>query len=281
VAQRQVVLNQNPEKGMTLVVDLGNSNIACGVFDGEELVARFRLRTSVEQTADEYEALLRGILAGKGITADGVRRVVIGSVVPDLTEPLARAVESICRTAPLVLRPGLLSGLTICIDNPRELGIDLLADAVAAHYRYGSTGHDCIVIDFGTALTFTTVTAGGNVLGVAIAPGIKSAMEALFSNTAQLPHIALEPPPSVIGTNSIHSIQSGVVYGYAGLVQSMIQRIKAELAARSAGKANVLVISTGGYSPVITGEVPEIDHLEPDLTLEGLLRLADMQDSAG
>lgn len=266
---------------MTLVVDLGNSNIACGVFKGEELIARFRLQTAVEQTADEYEALLRGILAGKGLGPDTVKRVVIGSVVPNLTEPLARAVEAICSTAPLVLRPGVVSGLAIRIDNPRELGIDLLADAVAAHHRYGVNGHDCIVIDFGTALTFTTVTAGGDVLGVAIAPGIRSAMEALFSNTAQLPHIALEPPPSVIGTNSIHSIQSGVVYGYAGLVQSMIRRIKAELAERSAGAANVLVLSTGGYSPVITGEVPEIDHLEPDLTLEGLLRLAEMQDSAG
>lgn len=263
---------------MNLVIDLGNSNLACGVFADEQIRVRFRLRTAVEQTADEYEALLRGILFGKGIDPDDIRGVVIGSVVPNLTEALAQAVESICGASPLVLRPGVESGLEICIDNPRELGIDLLADAVAAHHRYGGAeGCNCIVIDFGTALTFTTVTADGKVLGVAIAPGIKSAMEALFTNTAQLPHIALEPPPSVIGTNTIHSIQSGVVYGYAGLVQSMIHRIRDELRKRSeAGLlpvAETLVVSTGGFSRVITGEVPEINHLEPDLTLEGLFRL--------
>jgi type III pantothenate kinase len=253
---------------MVLAIDIGNSNIACGVFDNTMLIARFRLRTALEKTADEYEATFLSILQAKKLPMDGFSVIGIASVVPDLNDGFRTFIPRLFGVDPVFLSVDRDSGLRIAIDNPRELGVDLLCNAVAAHKRYKTS---CIVVDFGTALTFSMVEADGVFLGVAIAPGIKSGMEALFANTAQLPHIDLQPPSRAIGVNTIQSLQSGIVYGYAGLVDSMIERIQGEI------DGPVTVVSTGGYSHVITHHIKGIDHLEPDLTLEGIRILTHIQ----
>jgi type III pantothenate kinase len=253
---------------MILAVDIGNSNIACGIFDGEELVTRFRLRTSILTTPDEYEASFLSILHAKRIDPGLISGIGVASVVPDLNDGFRTFLPNLFRREPVFISTTEESGLKITIDNPRELGVDLLCNAAAAYRRYRS---DCIVVDFGTALTFSMVSYDRRFLGVAIAPGIKSGMEALFANTAQLPHIDLQPPSRAIGVNTVQSLQSGIVFGYAGLVDSMIRRIKAEMT------EPVVVVSTGGYSRTVTGQIELIDHLVPDLTLEGINSLYRMQ----
>jgi len=246
---------------MLLCIDIGNTNIVLGLWSDGTWAAHWRIRTAREQMPDEYFVLLQALLRETGHTMSDIDRVTIGSVVPPLTTVFAELFERYAGTTPLIVGPGVRTGLRIRIDNPVELGADLVANAVAAFERFHSA---CIVVDFGTATTFSAVSADGDFLGVAIALGLGVAAEAVASRTAQLPRVSLAPPPAAIGKNTIHSMQSGLILGYVGLVEGLIRRIRTELG----GQAQV--IATGGLSETLAPLTLEIPLVDPWLTLEGL-----------
>ena len=254
---------------MLLAIDVGNTNVAFGVYHEGRWTNYWRIRTVHDQMPDEHAVLFRNLLRDDGLQLKDVERVVLSSVVPSLTTTLSEMLEQQTQGDLLVIGPGVRTGLRIRTDNPTEVGGDLVANAVAAHSLYGLSGSNCIVVDFGTALTFTAVDKSGDLLGVAIAPGLRSAAAALASNTAQLPHVQLVPPPTAIGRNTVHSIQSGVVFGYIGLVNALIARMRAELG----GQAHA--IATGGLARVIAPLTDQFTAIEPWLTLDGLRIIAD------
>ncbi len=250
---------------MLLAVDAGNTDTVFGLFDQQNKLHVWRTRSLSQESAAHYESWLRLHFLEAGIALDRVEKVVLGSVVPDLTATLKAMLISLFGTEPIVVGPDVYPGLEIAIDHPYEIGADLIANAVAAHARYPQ---NCVVVDFGTALTFTTVSATGKILGVAILPGLKTAVKALFANTAQLPEVPLVLPASAIGKNTVHAIQAGILLGYEGLVKSMIRRIRAELG------GDCVAVATGGLSSIIDtleGEFVEIDR---GLTLDGLRLIA-------
>ncbi|MDF9798818.1 type III pantothenate kinase [Catalinimonas alkaloidigena] len=249
---------------MLLAIDIGNSNIAFGIFEGD-WQEHWRLNTVTDKTSDEYEVLFRSLLLNGRENFDKVKQVVISSVVPTLSTTFRQMTGRMFGLDPLMVNARIDTGIEIVIDNPAEIGSDLLANAVAGYAKYQD---QCIVVDFGTALSITIVGKGGKLLGGSIAPGLKSAMKSLSTNTAQLPFVQLEAPPSAIGKNTIHAIQSGVVLGYVGLVESLIKRIKAELG----GAAKV--IATGGLAEIIAPHTDQFDALDPWLTLDGLRLIA-------
>jgi type III pantothenate kinase len=256
---------------MLMAVSVGNSHISFGVHADAGWMRRFRIQTVHEKTPDEYMVVFRELLASGGITKDGVRTAILSSVVPPLTGAIAETILSVSGVRPLLLSHGMDLGLRITTENPAEVGADLVANAVAAFERFHGS---CIVVDFGTALTFTAVaapspTAPGELRGVAISPGLTSAVDALARNTSQLPRVPLAAPPLIAGRNTVHSIQSGVVYGYVSLVEGLIRRMRAELG----GSAEVVV--TGGSSPLIAPLLQEKAVMEPWLTLEGLRIIAE------
>jgi len=255
---------------MLLCVDIGNTNIVLGLWNGKQWLVHWRVRTVRDKMPDEYAILLRALLRESGYELQTIKRVVIASVVPPLTTVFSELFQRYLRTKPLVIEPGVRTGLRICIDNPVELGADLVADAVAAYHRFRSA---CIVVDFGTATTFSAISKEGDFMGVAIAPGLGLAAEALSSRTAQLPRVSLVPPPAAIGKNTVHSMQSGLVLGYVGLVEGLIRRIRTELG----GEAQV--VATGGLSSILAPLTSEINIVDPWLTLEGL-RLISERNSA-
>lgn len=254
---------------MVLTIDIGNSNIAFGIHTGEKMVEHWRLRTDPSKTADEYRVLFRSLLSESSVPLDEVERVVVSSVVPALTGPLTRMIGSLAGQKPLVVSRHLETGLKPGI--PAELGADLLANAVAAHALY--KGH-VITVDFGTALTFTAVSAEGEILGVTISPGLRAALEALTSNTAQLLNVELLPPPDTLGQTTVHSIQSGVVLGYVGLVEGIVGRMKKDIARRADGE--ISVVATGGMADAIAPLTEVFTWISPWHTLDGLRILADL-----
>lgn len=250
---------------MLLAIDIGNSNIALGIYE-EDWQHHWRLNTVADKTADEYEVLFRSLISKDGQNLNNIEQVIISSVVPPLGLTFRHMVRNMFGTEPLMVSASTKTGIQVKIDNPLEIGSDLLANAVAGFARYRS---NCIIVDFGTALSITIVGRKGELLGGSIAPGLKSAMKALSSNTAQLPFVQLEAPPSAIGKNTIHAIQSGVVLGYLGLVESLVKRIKAELGEPAR------VIATGGLAEVIAPLTDQFDIVDPWLTLEGLRLIAE------
>jgi type III pantothenate kinase len=250
---------------MLLAIDIGNTNIVFGIHAKGNWVAQWRIRTVRDKMPDEYGVLLSDLLRDKDIGLDDVQQVILSSVVP----PLAGAFRELCGRylghPPLVLGPGLRTGLNVRTDNPAEVGADLIANAVAA---YDLVRANCIVVDFGTATTFSAISEPGEFLGVAIAPGLGLAADALAGRTAQLPRVQLAAPPTAIGKNTVHSMQAGLVYGYVGLVEGLIGRLQAELGGQNQ------VIATGGLARVIAPLTDEIDVVEPWLTLEGLRLIA-------
>lgn len=251
---------------MLLAIDVGNTNIAFGVYDRSRWTDHWRIRTVPDKMPDEYAVLFRDLMRDRDLKMRDIQRVVVGSVVPPLTGTLAEMLRCQVGQEPLVVGPGVRTGLRIRTDNPAEVGADLVANAVAAYARFQS---NCIVVDFGTALTFTAVKEPGDLLGVAIAPGLNSAASALFRNTAQLPYVRLIPPPAVIGRNTTHSIQSGIVFGYIGLVKALVERMRSELAGQA------LAIATGGLAQIIAPLSDQFTALDPWLTLEGLRIIAE------
>jgi len=246
---------------MLLCIDIGNTNLVVGLWDTKKWRAQWRVRTDREKMPDEYVLLLKALLNDRGYDLKQVTRVIIGSVVPRLKEVFRELFKQYLAIDPLILGPGVRTGLRIRIDNPAELGADLVSDAVAAYHRFRTA---CIIVDFGTATTFSAVSEDGDFLGVAIAPGLEVTADALSSSTAQLPRISLTAPPKAIGTNTIHSMQSGLIYGYVGLIEGLISRIRQELG----GKAEV--IATGGLASVLAPLTAEFTHVDPELTLDGL-----------
>ena len=252
---------------MLLCVDIGNTNIVLGLWDGGEWLSHWRIRTDRDKMPDEYAVLLKALLAGRDYELRAISRVVMASVVPPLTTVFRKLFTSYVGAEPLVVGPGVRTGLRIRIDNPVELGADLVADAVAAYDRFRNV---CIIVDFGTATTFSAVTELGDFVGVAIALGLGVSADALASRTAQLPRVTLTPPPAAIGKNTVHSMQSGLVFGYVGLVDGLIRRIRAELG----GEAQV--IATGGLSSILAPLTNEIQVVDPWLTLEGLRLISEL-----
>ncbi len=251
---------------MLLAINIGNSNTSFGVYAEGAWKDRRRIRTEPNRTADEHAVLFRGLLAASGTDPAAIRRTVIASVVPQLTAAVSAMVEELTGGKPLVIGPGIKTGIRIRTDNPAEVGADLVVNAVAGYARSHSS---CIIVDFGTALTFTAVAEPGDLVGVAIAPGLSYAVEALAEHTAQLPVVRLDVPPVAAGKNSTHSIQSGVVFGYAGLVDALIDRITREL------PAPVNVLATGGQFKVIAPLTSKFSETDPWLTLDGLRLVAE------
>lgn len=255
---------------MLLCIDVGNTNITLGLYEGETLGPRWRLATAHERMPDEFILQLRGLLGYAGYGPADVAGAVLASVVPPLT---GRWVD-VCRAIghdPLVVDASVKTGVRVLYDDPSAVGADRIVDAAAAYRFYG--GPACIV-DFGTATTFDAISAGGDYLGGAIAPGIGIAAQALFERTAKLPRVELARPPAAIGRNTTHSMQSGLLFGYVSLVEGMVARFRAELG------DDMRVIATGGLAELIARETPVLEILAPWLTLDGLRLVYEMNTAA-
>ncbi len=250
---------------MLLAIDIGNSEITLGAYDGS-WISRWRLRTVRNATPDEYAMWLKGLFWDRHIPLEKVARVSMASVVPPVTDTFVEIVQKYLQSDLLVVRPGIRTGIRILADNPAEVGADLVTNAVAAYDRFRDA---CIAISFGTATVFTAISASGDFLGVAIAPGLKLAASALAERTAQLPGIQLAAPPAAIGRNTVHSMQSGLILGYVSMVEGMVERFRKEMGAEAH------VIATGGLAGLIAPHTEVIEAVEPWLTLEGLRILAE------
>src|SRR6266568_1258482 len=252
---------------MLLVIDIGNTETELGLFplqeDGSasfELSAQWRISTSQSQTADEYGVLIRQLFAMRGLELNVVRGIVVASVVPPLESLMRAMCERYFGVKALFIEPGIKTGMPVHYDNPAEVGADRIVHAVAA---YEKCKQSCVVVDFGTATTFDAVSARGEYLGGVIAPGISISAEALFARTARLPRVDLKRPPHVIGSNTVHSLQSGLFHGYVGLVDGILERVIAEF-----GPARV--IATGGMAPFIASGSRFLAEIDDTLTLMGL-----------
>ena len=252
---------------MLLGIDIGNTNTKFGLFDGDRLRAHWRIATDRAKLSDEYAILLINLFAAEHFQVGDVTGCAISSVVPQLTPEFAAVSRRYLKQEPVIVGPGLKTGLSIRTDHPAEVGADLIVSAVAARQMYGAP---VIVIGFGTATTFGAVSAQGDYVGVAIAPGVSTAAEALFRFAAKLPQVELARPPHAIGKNTIHSMQSGLIFGFAGLVEGLVKRLRIELG----GQARV--IATGGLAELVAAETDVIEVVEPDLTLIGLRLIYQM-----
>ncbi|MBU2600571.1 MAG: type III pantothenate kinase [Actinobacteria bacterium] len=246
---------------MLLAVDIGNTQTVLGLFEESVLTDHWRVSTEVQRTADELGALLDTLLRARGFSLDTVSAAALSSVVPILNREYLAMSDRYLGVAPLVVGPGVKTGMPILTANPREVGADLIVDAVAA---YEAVGGACVVVDFGTATTFGAVSARGEYLGHAIAPGINTSLEALAQAAAKLPRVELEDPGSVIGKTTVHSMQAGAVYGFAGQVDGIVSRMRLELG------GEVVSIATGGLAPLIFEHSATLDRLDEHLTLRGL-----------
>jgi type III pantothenate kinase len=246
---------------MLLAIDVGNTNIVYGLFDGQRLVHQFRVESARGRTADEYAVQLRALLDMHGISLSAVDAAILACVVPSLTDPMLRLVERVFSREAVVVGPGIRTGMAILIENPREVGADRIADAVAGFERAKG---GVIVVDFGTSTNFDVVTPKGEYLGGVLAPGLQISADALFARAAKLPRVEIAKPPKVVGKNTIHAMQSGIVYGYVGLVDGLVERLLTELGFPAT------VIATGGLAPLIAPLSKTIVEVDDHLTLTGL-----------
>jgi len=253
---------------MLLTIDIGNTNITFGLYDeNQTLKHHWRIKTDHDRLPDEYGIMMLGLMRHEGLKFEQITGVVMASVVPPLTQVLMRMIERYIKMSPLVVEMGVKTGVRIKYDSPRDVGADRIVDAVAAYRLYG--GPTCVV-DFGTATTFDAISAKGEYLGGAIAPGMGIGAEALFSRASKLPRVDLVRPPRAIGGNTIHALQSGFIFGYVSLVEGMVARFRAELG------PDMRVIGTGGLVRVIAPETDVIKVVNPWLTLEGLRMVWEM-----
>ena len=256
---------------MIICLDVGNTNIKFAVFDGETLRLSFRVATEPKKTSDEYGGQLVSILQNNVVSTADIKGGIISSVVPQLDYTLERMCFIYLKIKPLMLAPGLKTGLNLKVDNAKEVGADRVVNNVAAVKKYG---YPLIVIDFGTATTFNVINEKGDFIGGAIAPGIKGSLESLVSGTAKLPRVEIERPSCVIGKNTVTNMQSGVFYGFAGLVEFLVKKMKKEMKCE-----RVTVIATGGFSEIIADEISCIDKVDKLLTLDGLKYLYDVNSA--
>jgi type III pantothenate kinase len=246
---------------LLLTIDLGNTNTVLGVFEGAELRAHWRLATRREQTADEYGILVRNLFASSGLAPAGIEGVALASVVPPLTPVLVALSKQYLNLEPLVVEPGVRTGMPILYEPPGDVGADRIVNGVAAFAAYGGP---VIVVDFGTATTLDVVTRKGEYLGGVICPGVGISADALFQRAARLPRVDVRHPGKVIGRSTVASIQSGMYFGYAAMVEGLIARLRAELG------ESARVVATGGLAETLAGEIPSIEAVDPVLTLTGL-----------
>ncbi len=246
---------------MLLAIDIGNTNIVLGIYDGQKLVTHWRLLTQPERTADEYGVLISQLASSGGIGCEQVHAIIASCVVPPMMSMIQELGERLFGVSPLVVGPGVKTGMPILYDSPKEVGADRICNGVAAYEKY----HDCcIAVDFGTATTFDFISKKGEYVGGCIAPGLLISVEALFQRASKLPRVEIVKPKEVVGKNPVHSIQSGVFYGYVGLVDGIVQRMQKESATRAR------VVATGGLARVIAPECSFIEDIDEFLTLEGL-----------
>src|SRR5579871_6490058 len=246
---------------MLLTVDVGNTNSVLGVFRGEELIAHWRLTTARAQTVDEYGVLTRNLFTLKGLDPKSVDGIIISSVVPPVNWTLGEMAKIYFGQKALFVEPGVKTGMAVLVDNPLEVGADRIVNGVAAFHKYGGP---CIVVDFGTAITFDVISAKCEYLGGVIAPGLGIASEALFARAARLPRVEIKDPGRVIGTNTVSHMQAGLYYGAIDMVDGMLTRIKAEM------KTPASVVATGGQAPLVAKGSKQIQHTDEFLTLTGL-----------
>jgi type III pantothenate kinase len=266
---------------MLLVLDVGNTNTVLGVFeaatggDGAQygpLIAHWRVSTTKTQTVDEYGVLFRNLFAMNGLEVSSVQGIVISSVVPPLDSTLREVCEQYFQSRPLFIEPGVKTGMPVHYDNPAEVGADRIVNSVAAFEKFGGP---CIIVDFGTATTFDVVSKKGEYLGGVITPGIGISADALFSRTARLPRVDVRKPPRVLATNTVNSVQSGLYYGYLGLIDGILERLIAELG------ENVTVVATGGLASLMGSGSKYIREIDDLLTLAGLRIIYERNQNAG
>ncbi|MCR5404950.1 MAG: type III pantothenate kinase [Butyrivibrio sp.] len=247
---------------MILVVDVGNTNITFGVFEGEELTASFRMMSKTARTSDEYGAEILSMLGMNGVDKEKIEGVMIASVVPQVMHALVNSIVKYLDRKPHIVGPGIKTGIKITIDNPREVGPDLIVDAVAAFDIYGGP---VLVIDYGTATTYVPINEKGEFFAGVVSPGLRISAKALWQDTAKLPEIEIKKPDSILATETISSMQAGLIYGQVGQSKFIINEIK-----RASGLSNMKVVATGGLGRLISEETEEIDIYDPILTLRGL-----------
>ncbi|HMD35220.1 MAG TPA: type III pantothenate kinase [Vicinamibacterales bacterium] len=249
---------------MLLAIDVGNTNIVLGVFDGADLIQSWRLQTLRERTADELGLILDGLFGHTRIERVQVRGIILGSVVPPLTGTIKTMAQRYFGVPALTIEPGVDTGMPILYENPAEVGADRIVNAVAAYEKFGKEKRPLIVLDFGTATTLDAVSAKGEYLGGAICPGVQISADALFQRAARLPRIDVRKPARIVGRTTVGAMESGLFWGYVGLVEGLIRRMSDELG------GNAICIATGGLADVIAPETPLIQHVDADLTLHGL-----------
>lgn len=248
--------------GMILVVDVGNTNMTLGVYQGEDLKATFRMMTETPRTSDEFGVTLLTLLETRKITPDMIEGAIVGSVVPDVMHSLTRGIERYLGTSPLIVGPGVKTGINLVTENPRNVGADLIVDAVGAYEKYGGP---VLVLDFGTATTYSLISAKGDFFACAIAPGIRISFEALWSKAAKLPEVEIKKPKSILAQETVTNMQAGLVYGQIGQTEYIVNRMKEE-----SGLKDVKVVATGGLGRLIADETDAIDVYDSALTLDGL-----------
>ncbi|MGI5916907.1 MAG: type III pantothenate kinase [Anaerolineae bacterium] len=257
---------------MLLCIDIGNTNITLGLYHGDDLVAHWRLSTDYHKMPDEYGVMLMTLLSHRGYSVTDIHGVSMASVVPPVTDLFREVLRAYVKVGPLIVGAGVRTGVAIRYESPRDVGADRVVNAAATYHFYG--GPACVV-DYGTGTTFDAVSATGEYLGGAIAPGIRIAAEALFQRTAKLPPIDFQRPHKAIGTNTMDAIRSGMLYGYVGLTEGMIARFRDELG------PDMRVIATGGLAEVIARETNLIEVVDPWLTLKGLRLIYEMNRGEG
>src|SRR5574341_1443638 len=252
---------------MLLAIDIGNTNVVLGVFDEEKLVESWRVGTKTQITSDEYAMVLKDLFGFAGLELKQVTGVIISTVVPPLLPVMAEMSRKYFKLEPLVVTHDIRTGITLRYDNPGEIGADRIVNAAAAYRMFGGP---LIIIDFGTATTFCAVTKAGEYLGGAIVPGVKISAEALFQRASKLPRFELVKPAAIIGKDTVSAMQAGIIYGYAGLVDGIVERMKKELS------PDAMVVATGGLAELVAPETQSIKEIKPHLTLEGLRLLYEL-----